>query len=66
MSVKASSGFLSRANFGPKTLAILIALFLIMFLAIPVAKVFIVAFQDPNTGSFTLINFVDFFQYLIV
>ena len=62
MSVKASSGFLSRANFGPKTLAILIALFLIMFLAVPVAKVFIVAFQDPNTGSFTLINFVDFFK----
>ena len=62
MSVKASSGFLSRANFGPKALAILIALFLIMFLAVPVAKVFIVAFQDPNTGSFTLINFVDFFK----
>jgi iron(III) transport system permease protein len=33
-----------------------------MFLAVPVAKVFIVAFQDPNTGSFTLINFVDFFK----
>ena len=62
MSVKASSGFLSRANFGPKALAILIALFLLMFLAVPVAKVFIVAFQDPNTGSFTLINFVDFFK----
>ncbi len=62
MTVKASSGFLSRSNFGPKALAILIALFLIMFLAVPVAKVFIVAFQDPSTGSFTLINFVDFFK----
>ena len=62
MSIKPSSGFLSKANLGPKAIAILIALFLILFLAIPVAKVFIVAFQDPNTGSFTLINFVDFFN----
>lgn len=62
MSVKQPSGFLSSANLGPKAIAILIALFLILFLAIPVAKVFIVAFQDPNTGSFTLINFADFFR----
>lgn len=62
MSTNSSSGFLSKANLGPKAIAILIALFLILFLAIPVAKVFIVAFQDPNTGSLTLINFVDFFN----
>ncbi|HIO91424.1 MAG TPA: iron ABC transporter permease [Leucothrix mucor] len=57
-----SPSFLSRTNLGPKTLAIAIAIFLIAFLVIPVAKVFIVAFQDPSTGAFTLINFVDFFN----
>ncbi len=60
--MSSSQGFLSRANFGPKMLAVLIALFLITFLVIPVAKVFFVAFQDPSTGAFTLVNFADFFN----
>ncbi len=41
---------------------LLIALFLLLFLGIPVAKVIFVAFQDPNTGQATIINFVDFFR----
>ena len=41
--------------------ALLIAIFLLLFLIVPVAQVIYVAFQDPNTGSFTFINFVDFF-----
>lgn len=46
----------------PAVVGLLIALFLLLFLAIPVAKVIFVAFQDPNTGAFTLINFIDFFN----
>ena len=61
MSTPASS-FLSRINLGPKALAIIIALFLLLFLLVPVAKVFIVAFQDASTGAFTLVNFLDFFN----
>jgi len=57
-----SKGLLSRFNSGPTILAIVIAVFLITFLVIPVAKVFIVAFQDPSTGVFTLVNFADFFN----
>jgi iron(III) transport system permease protein len=34
--------------------------FLALFLIIPVAMVILVAFQDPNTGAFTLVNFMDF------
>ena len=41
---------------------LLIALFLLLFLGIPVAKVIFVAFQDPNSGQLTIINFVDFFR----
>ena len=41
---------------------LLIALFLLLFLGIPVLKVIFVAFQDPNTGQLTIINFVDFFR----
>ena len=37
-----------------------IVAFLALFLIIPVAMVILVAFQDPATGQFTLINFVDF------
>ncbi|MEK9672882.1 MAG: iron ABC transporter permease [Rhodospirillaceae bacterium] len=44
------------------TVGVLITLFLLLFLIVPVAKVVFVAFQDPNTGAFTLINFVDFFR----
>lgn len=57
-----ASSFLTKGHFGPKVLAISIGIFLISFLAIPVAKVFIVAFQDPNSGAFTLVNFADFFN----
>lgn len=39
-----------------------IALFLLIFLIIPVVKVIFVAFQDVTTGQFTLVNFKDFFS----
>lgn len=47
---------------GPAVTGILIALFLALFLVIPVAQVIFVAFQDPNTGQLTIVNFVDFFR----
>lgn len=47
---------------GPAIVGLAIAAFLLLFLAIPVANVIFVAFQDPNTGALTLINFVDFFN----
>ncbi len=47
---------------GPVALGLLIALFLLLFLVIPVCKVVFVAFQDPSTGALTLINFFDFFR----
>ncbi|MCP4670409.1 MAG: iron ABC transporter permease [Desulfobacula sp.] len=47
---------------GPAVLGVMIAMFLLLFLVIPVAKVIFVAFQDPSTGSFTLVNFLDFFR----
>jgi iron(III) transport system permease protein len=53
---------LSRGQFGPAALAVVLGLFLFIFLMVPVAKVIYVAFQDPNTGALTLINFVDFFN----
>jgi iron(III) transport system permease protein len=40
----------------------LIALFLLLFLVIPVVQVIFVAFQDTVTGQFTLSNFKDFFS----
>ena len=49
-------------NWPVVTLALAIGLFLFVFLILPVVTVVFVAFQDPNTGSFTLINFVDFFN----
>jgi iron(III) transport system permease protein len=52
----------SRTNWGVTALALAIGLFLIAFLIVPVATVVFVAFQDPNTGALTLINFVDFFN----
>jgi len=42
--------------------ALFLGLFLLVFLVVPVLKVIYVAFQDPNTGVLTLINFVDFFN----
>jgi iron(III) transport system permease protein len=53
---------LSRIQWGPVSVALLLGLFLIVFLVLPVAKVIFVAFQDPSSGAFTLINFVDFFN----
>jgi len=52
----------SRSTWGVKALAASIGLFLLVFLIVPVGKVIYVAFQDPNTGALTLINFVDFFN----
>ena len=52
----------SRIQWGTGGLALLIGLFLFVFLIVPVVKVVYVAFQDPNTGALTLINFVDFFN----
>lgn len=46
---------------GPTGIGLLLAFFLLIFLVIPVLKVILVAFQDPFTGSFTLVNFQDFF-----
>jgi len=42
--------------------ATFLAFFLLVFLVIPVFKVIYVAFQDPATGSLTLVNFIDFFK----
>ncbi len=39
-----------------------LALFLLIFLIVPVGKVIYVAFQDSSTGALTLVNFVDFFK----
>ncbi len=47
-------------TFGPAALAIVLALFLAVFLALPVGTVVYVAFTEKGSGSFTLINFVDF------
>ena len=41
--------------------AVSICGFLLLFLLIPVLQVIYVAFQDPATGSLTLLNFMDFF-----
>ncbi|WP_147707434.1 ABC transporter permease [Microvirga massiliensis] len=38
----------------------MIALFLLIFLVVPVATVIYVAFTEKGTGAFTLLNFVDF------
>ena len=47
---------------GPAGLGLVLAIFLAVFLVIPVLKVIVVAFQDPYTGNFTLVNFEDFFR----
>lgn len=51
-----------RGQWGPAIVAMLIGAFLLTFLAVPVAKVVFVAFQNPSTGDFTLLNFSDFFN----
>ena len=53
---------IARVRPGPAVAAVLIALFLLLFLVVPVVQVIFVAFQDKTTGSFTLINFADFFR----
>jgi len=52
----------ARGQRGPGAVALFLGLFLFVFLIIPVGKVIYVAFQDPNTGTLTLINFIDFFN----
>jgi len=51
-----------RIQWGRATVALAVAVFLLVFLVIPVVRVIFVAFLDPRTGEFTLINFVDFFN----
>lgn len=53
---------MNKVQRGPAVVGVLIAIFLLLFLVIPVGKVIFVAFQDPATGSFTLVNFLDFFR----
>ncbi len=53
---------LTSVQRGPAIAGVLIALFLLLFLVIPVVQVIVVAFQDPNTGEATIINFIDFFR----
>ncbi len=52
----------ARGQLGPGVVALFIGLFLLVFLVVPVVQVIYVAFQDPNTGALTLINFIDFFR----
>ena len=52
----------TKPGSGTLSIALLLGLFLFVFLIIPVAQVVFVAFQDPGTGAFTLVNFVDFFK----
>ena len=52
----------ARPGAGTLSIALILGLFLFVFLIVPVAKVVFVAFQDPGTGGFTLVNFVDFFK----
>lgn len=53
--------FFTRAPSMAAWIAIGLGLFLFAFLVLPIAKVIYVAFQDPNTGALTLVNFADFF-----
>jgi iron(III) transport system permease protein len=49
-------------RWGPAGVGISLTIFLAAFLVIPVLKVILVAFQDPVSGAFTLVNFQDFFN----
>ncbi len=51
----------AAATPGQIALAIVLALFLGVFLIVPVATVVYVAFTEKGTGVFTLVNFYDFF-----
>lgn len=50
-----------RRNWGQISVALLIGLFLFIFLIVPVLQVIRVAFSDGR-GGFTLVNFLDFFN----
>ncbi len=50
-----------RRNWGQTAVALAIALFLLLFLVVPVLQVIFVAFSDPR-GGFTLVHFQDFFR----
>lgn len=52
----------ARATTGQWLTVAMVAGFLALFLVLPVAMVIIVAFQDPGTGAFTLVNFSDFLR----
>ena len=54
--------FIRHGQWGAGAVALFLGLFLFIFLVVPVPKVIYVAFQDPNTGALTLINFIDFFN----
>ena len=49
-----------RVDWGVASAALLIALFLLLFLVVPTAMVIYVAFTEKGTGVFTLVNFADF------
>src|SRR5690554_4762705 len=51
-----------RDHPGQALLALLIAVFLLLFLFVPVGTVIYVVFIDRGTGAFTVMNFVDFFR----
>ncbi|MCP5417796.1 MAG: iron ABC transporter permease [Chromatiaceae bacterium] len=51
-----------RFRWGPTGVGVSLAFFVAAFLVIPVLKVILVAFQDPATGTFTWVNFQDFFN----
>lgn len=52
----------SGSQRGPTAVAVFVALFLLIFLFVPVIQVIYVAFQSPSTGQLTHLNFVDFFS----
>ncbi len=54
--------FSGRGQWGALGTGGFVLLVLLVFLVIPVAKVIYVAFQHPDTGAFTLVNFIDFFN----
>src|SRR5215203_7401274 len=47
---------------GQALAAAAVALFLLLFLVVPVATVVYVAFTEKGTGAFTLVNFADFLR----
>ncbi|MFN8701574.1 MAG: ABC transporter permease [Rhodospirillales bacterium] len=65
MSATAAAAAASRRQsipLGQYLLAGAVAAFLLLFLVVPVATVVVVAFVDPRTGGFTLVNFADFLR----